>query len=109
QIDGISFASTLLGQSARQKQHEYLYWEAAGTKQDIVEQAVRWGQWKAVRMKAGAPWELYDLSQDLAEEHNVASQQPAVLENIDAICRQAHSPERVLGPAPAESAATYVR
>lgn len=109
QIDGLSFAPTLVGQNDKQKQHEYLYWEAAGTKQDIVEQAVRWGKWKAVKNKAAAPWELYDLAADEAEEHNVAAEQQAVLQKIEAICREAHTPERVYLPGDRESAADYVR
>jgi arylsulfatase A-like enzyme len=108
-IDGLSFVPTLLGQREKQKQHEYLYWEADGTKQDIVEQAVRWGNWKAVRNKAGAAWELYDLATDVGEQHNVASSQPAVLEKIEAICREAHTPERVYGPAEKEGVDDYVK
>jgi hypothetical protein len=49
------------------------------------------------------------LAKDIAEEHNVAEQHPEVLKKIDAICHEAHSPERVYGSGEAESAATYVR
>src|SRR5262249_47927032 len=59
-LDGLSMAPTLLGRG-EQEQHPYLYWEADGQKQDVTQQAVRWGKWKAVRNKVGAPWELYDL------------------------------------------------
>jgi len=109
QLDGLSFAPTLLGQADRQARHEYLYWEAAGTKQDIVQQAVRWGNWKAIKNRGTAEFELYDLSKDIGEEHNVAEQHPEVLKKIDAICQEAHSPERVYGPGEPESAATYVK
>ena len=109
QLDGLSFAPTLLGQADRQPKHEYLYWEAAGTKQDIVQQAVRWDNWKAVKNRGNDAFELYDLAKDIAEEHNVAEQHPEVLKKIDAICHEAHSPERVYGSGEAESAATYVR
>jgi arylsulfatase A-like enzyme len=109
QLDGISFAPTLLGQAKRQAKHEYLYWEAAGTKQDIVQQAVRWGDWKAVKNRGNQAFELYDLSKDIGEEHNVAAQNPDVLKKIDAICSEAHTPEREYGPGEPESAATYVK
>jgi arylsulfatase A-like enzyme len=89
--------------------HEYLYWEAAGTKQDIVQQAVRWQNWKAVSNRAGAPFELYDLASDIAEQHNLAKEKPDVMAKIEAICREAHEPERKYGPAPRESAADYVK
>jgi arylsulfatase A-like enzyme len=109
QIDGLSFAPTLLGHPEQQRQHEYLYWEAAGQKQDIVQQAVRWENWKAVRNKAADALELYDLSQDIGEDHNVAAQHPDVMRKIDAICREAHTPERVFQPADREGIDDYVR
>jgi arylsulfatase A-like enzyme len=109
ELDGLSFAPALLGQPGKQKRHEYLYWEAAGTMQDIVEQAVRWGDWKAVRPRAAAQWELYNLATDPAEDHNVASQQPEVMKKIETISREARTPERVYQPGPRETAADYVR
>ena len=109
QIDGISFAPTLLGHPEKQKTHEYLYWEAAGTKQDTVQQAVRWGNWKAVRNKAADKFELYDLSKDVGEEHNVAAEHPDVMAKIAAICREAHTPERKYEPADPEGINDYVK
>lgn len=108
-IDGFSFAPTLLGHANQQNTHEYLYWEAAGQKQDIVQQAVRWGNWKAVRNKANDPLELYDLSKDIGEEHNVATQHPEVMQKITAICREAHKPERKYSPADPEGVNDYVK
>lgn len=108
-LDGISCAPTLLGQAERQARHEYLYWEAAGTMQNITQQAVRFGNWKAVRNSAGAAFELYDLATDPAEEHNLAASHSEVLLKIESICSQARTPERVYGPASRESAADYVR
>ena len=108
-LDGISFAPTLRGDAKSQPQHEFLYWEAAGTKQDIVQQAVRWGKWKAVRNRAAQPFELYDLSQDIAEEHDLASKHADIIRKIEGICREAHSPERVYSAGPLETAADYGR
>ncbi len=108
-LDGISFAPTLLGQSERQKQHEYLYWEAAGTKRDIVQQAVRWGNWKAVKNRGNASFELYDLAVDIAEERDLAKEQPEVMAKIEAICREARTPERKYEPGPRETAEDYVK
>jgi arylsulfatase A len=107
-VDGLSFAPMLLGRGD-QKRHPYLYWEAAGTKQDTVMQAVRWGNWKAVRPRAAAGWELYDLAADPGEAKDVAAGHPDVLAKVDAICREAHTPERKFGPGPQESAVDYVK
>jgi arylsulfatase A-like enzyme len=109
ELDGVSFVPTLLGQSDKQQRHEYLYWEAAGTKQDIVQQAVRWGKWKAVRNAARAPFELYDLSADIGEEHNLAAERPEIMAKIEEICRQARTAERKYEPGERESAADYVK
>jgi arylsulfatase A-like enzyme len=107
--DGISLAPTLLGQEANQKQHDYLYWEAAGSQQNTVQQAVRFENWKGVRPGPKAAWQIYDLAADPAEERNLATQRPEKLARIESICREAHTPERKYEPAPRESAADYVR
>lgn len=107
-IDGISFVPTLLSKPG-QKQHDFLYWAAAGNKQDTLAQAVRWGQWKAIRPKPNAAWELYDLQRDRAESRNVAADHLQVVAQIERFAQQAHQPERVYGPAPKESAASYVK
>ena len=59
--------------------------------------------------QAGAAWELYDLKTDVGEEKNVAAAQADVLKRIDALCGEAHTPERKFGPGPKESAADYVK
>jgi arylsulfatase A-like enzyme len=106
--DGLSIVPTLLGRG-EQKQHDYLYWEAAGSTQNVIEQAVRWGDWKAIRPNARSSWELYNLKSDLAETTNLASQHPDVLQRLQRIADQARTPERVYQAAPKESAADYVR
>ena len=78
-LDGISMVPALLGAEAAgrpQQDHEYLYWEFH---ERGFGQAVRMGPWKAVRSKAGQPIELYDVTADLGEEHNVAKQHPDVV------------------------------
>jgi len=91
-IDGISIAPTLLGQPG-QRQHDHLYWEyhSGGSAQ-----AVRFGEWKAVRTgikKApdAAP-ELYRLSQDPGEQTDVASQYPEVAAKAAALLKSARTP-----------------
>jgi len=89
QINGISLLPELLGDTAQQKQHEYLYWE--NHSYNGGEQAVRWGKWKAVRQQAhkdaDAPVELYDLENDISEQHNVALQNPIIVEKMRAFMK----------------------
>jgi arylsulfatase A-like enzyme len=106
--DGISIVPTLLGRPG-QKSHEFLYWEAAGGNQSIGEQAVRLGDWKAVRTRPGGQWELYNLKADPKETSNVTAKHPEVMQRIQAIAAAEHTPERKYDAAPKESAALYVR
>jgi arylsulfatase A-like enzyme len=77
-IDGQSVLPTLLGKT--QKPHEFLYWEfhEKGSKQ-----AVRMGDWKAVRLAINKPLELYDLKTDSGEKNNVAAAHPDVVAKIE--------------------------
>lgn len=76
-LDGQSIVPTLLGQT--QKPHEFLYWEFH---EGGSQQAVRTGDWKAVR-KFGGPLELYNLKTDLGETNNVASANADVVKRIE--------------------------
>jgi arylsulfatase A-like enzyme len=78
-LDGISFAPTLLN-LPQTNRHEYLYWEFH---ERGFKQAVRMGEWKAVRPKAGAALELYNLKEDLAETKNVADQNREIAAKIE--------------------------
>ncbi|MEO8025177.1 MAG: arylsulfatase [Bryobacteraceae bacterium] len=85
-LDGISIAPTLLGKN--QKPHDHLYWEFH---EKVFHQAVRAGNWKAVRKGLAVPIELYDLATDPAEQHDVSAQQPAVVERMRGILANART------------------
>ena len=88
--DGLSFVDTLLGNSRRQKHHEYLYWEFY---EGRSAQAVRMGDWKAVvKPFHGTKVELYHLGKDLGEKKNVASDHPDVVARARAAIKAAHRP-----------------
>ena len=92
-IDGLSIAPTLLGNSAEQAKHEALYWEfpAYGG-----QQAVRMGDWKAVRqdiLRTGAlKTELYNLATDRSEANDVAPEHPDVVKRLEALMRSERVP-----------------
>ncbi|HMJ88500.1 MAG TPA: arylsulfatase [Candidatus Acidoferrum sp.] len=100
-IDGMSVLPTLLGKE--QKPHEFFYWEfhEKGSKQ-----AVRMGDWKAVRLAIDKPLELYNLKVDLGETNNVAAAHPEIVARIEAYLKTARTPSEkwplALAPRPGE-------
>jgi arylsulfatase A-like enzyme len=85
-IDGISFLPTLLGK--RQREHKYLYWEF---QLELTMQAVRMGNWKAVRLAPSQPIELYNLKIDFGEENNVANEHPEIIKQMKEILDKART------------------
>lgn len=88
-LDGESLAAALRDPSLATRTRP-LYWELAGYG---GQQAVRVGDWKAVRreMKKGnESLELYDLSNDPAEERNLALERPEVVAELRAVLEREH-------------------
>lgn len=77
-LDGLSMARALRG--GRQPTHEFFYWEFH---EGGFQQAVRMGDWKAVRLAKDRPLELYNLRTDPFEKTNVAAQQPKIIAKIE--------------------------
>ncbi|MFT6917725.1 MAG: arylsulfatase A [Cognaticolwellia sp.] len=75
-IDGISIVPTLFGQQ-QDTSKRVLYWEFQYKK--ALRQAVRIGNWKAVRNDKKQEIELYNLANDLAEKNNIAAQHPRLI------------------------------
>ena len=70
-LDGVSFSPILLGEPEKQKTQAYLYWEFNENNAPV--QAIRKGDWKAVKF-LDKPLQLYNLSIDLKEEHDVSEE-----------------------------------
>ena len=94
ELDGVSFAPTLLGRP--QPARPFLYREFHGVGGQV---AVREGDWKLVRRHllpaparpAEMPTtELYDLAADPAEARNLAADRPEVVARLSAIIRAQH-------------------
>ena len=92
QSNGVSLLPTLVGNKSLQKEHEYLYWEhPQAVKRD---QAIRVGRWKGVvrNWKKGSTgaFELYNLDDDLSEHHDVSSQHPQIVQDMQRLMVEAH-------------------
>ena len=83
--DGISFCETLTGNDEEQEKHEFLYWEFHETNM----MALRMGDWKLV-VKGGTP-HLYDLSNDIHEDKDVAGQHPELVAKMVKIIHREHT------------------
>jgi arylsulfatase A-like enzyme len=93
--DGISFLPALTGKG-EQKQHDFLYWEFH---EQGGKKAVRKGNWKGIKLNASKPeeslFELYDLSNDLHEDNNIADQHPEIVVELNRIMEESHSPSHI--------------
>ncbi|MEJ6010793.1 arylsulfatase [Novosphingobium aquae] len=96
--EGTSFLSVLAGRGLTNRPP--LYWEFHGTGAVPHLQAVRFGDWKAVRKwpsstpGKAAPIELYNLKADPAEERDVAPRNPArVAQAARLLNKRTQSPE----------------
>ena len=87
--DGISFINTLT-QKGTQEEHPYLYWEFPGYDGQV---ALRMGQWKVIWKdikKGNTDIEVYDLNNDLSEQHDISHDHPELIEKFKAIVQKEH-------------------
>ncbi|HYF33903.1 MAG TPA: arylsulfatase [Prosthecobacter sp.] len=82
--DGLSVVPLLRGGHAPER--ELFYWELH-ERQSI--QAVRFGEWKAVKNGPSVRVELYDLSKDPSESQDLASAQPELVAKAQTLMRAA--------------------
>jgi arylsulfatase A len=90
-IDGVSVLPTMLGEKW-QRVHEFLYWEFPSYG---GQQAIRAGNWKAVRQnlnKGPSAIELYDLEADAAEKKDLAADHPEIVKRLATIMEKEHTP-----------------
>lgn len=88
--DGVDITPLLTGKAARLPQR-FLYWE---TFEPEFRQAVRWGDWKAVRLSRTGPLELYNLKDDPAETSNIAGKAPDIIRQIETYLKTARKSTR---------------
>lgn len=83
-IDGVSVLPALLGEE--QKPKEFLYWEYYSP----FQQAVRYNNWKGIRLGTQEDIHLFDLDKDPEERNNVASENPIIIKKIMAVMQNEH-------------------
>ncbi len=106
-IQGVSYAPTLLGKT--QPEHNYLYWEFHEKGGKI---AIRQGDWKVVGVdrckKQPKPFELYHLGDDPSEQTDLAKKNPSKLDELVKVMMAHRQPSPVekwnFKPAPSKKA-----
>jgi arylsulfatase A-like enzyme len=103
-VDGTSVLPLILGNTSsgpNQSGRAILYWEhlqfnrlTSSLRSDTMVQAARMGNWKAVRPRAGAPLELYNLATDPGEATDVSAANPTIVAKIEAYLRTARTEPR---------------
>ncbi len=83
--DGLSLVPMLKGGPAPKR--DYFYWELH---EGPSIQAIRFGDWKAVRNGPGKSIELYDLKTDEAEKNDLAAKKPEVVAQAVRFMAEAH-------------------
>lgn len=83
--DGFSLTAMLKGGPAPKR--DYFYWELH---EGPFIQAVRFGDWKAVRNGPKKSIELYDLKTDEGEKQDLAAQRPELVAKAEALMKSAH-------------------
>lgn len=89
ETDGHSLVQYLKGGNAPAR--DYFYWELHLGNRPV--QAARFGDWKAVRNGIDRPIEIYDLSTDSAEAHDLADERPDLVARAAEILLEAHRPD----------------
>lgn len=90
-IDGLSFAPAIQGKPQAQ-QHDHLFWQF---NEGLLKQALLKDNWKLVRFKKKDEpevLELYNISKDISEKHNLAAQYPDRVKALQVLLKQSVSP-----------------
>ncbi len=85
--DGISITPILKGGKLAQPRPP-LYWEYGHCRQRF-DQAVRWEDWKGIRLGRGNAIQLYDLATDVGETTDVATRHADIVQRIAQIMQNA--------------------
>ena len=101
--DGMDVSPILLGKRKRPP-NRFLYWESP---KNGLTQAVRFGNWKAIRRLGAQELQLYDLAQDPLEQRDVSGEHPGIVSRVLAHLQAARTESPHWPTAPGTQAGKY--
>ena len=81
-VDGISFAPVLRGASPHERAPLFWHYPHYGNQGGTPGSSIRQGNWKLIEFFEDGRLELYNLCDDIGEEHNLAAKQPVVTRRL---------------------------
>ena len=92
--DGISFLPTLLNETSKQVQHDYLYWEFHELN---GRQALRKDNWKLIRYNVnnGGKYQLYNIEKDPSEKNNLAEENPKIVLKLTKLLESSRTESKI--------------
>lgn len=86
-LDGMSIKSTLIDQPSKQLRNRFLAWtyphnHGSGHRPS---HAIQKDGWKLIHFESGDTYELYNLSDDIGESKNLASEHPKKVKQLDGL------------------------
>ncbi len=88
EIDGVSVLPALKGEN-QNLDDRFLYWEFH---ENGFQQAVRWKNWKGIRLAPNESFELYDLDKDESEKNNIADKHPEIIDKMERFIEKNRTP-----------------
>jgi arylsulfatase A-like enzyme len=80
-LDGKSWAPLVKGESI-ESEDRAIFWHFPHTYDQYPYSSIRQGKWKLIYLHTDRTIELYDLTEDISEEQNLASQHPEVVKEL---------------------------
>ncbi len=84
-IDGISLVEHLKSNGTKPLDRDAIYWHFPHYRGDVVPYSiVRAGDWKLIKRYEGKTFELFNLKDDLSEQHELSANMPQRVKQLDA-------------------------
>jgi arylsulfatase A-like enzyme len=96
--DGMNLISLLKGGEPAARRTLFWHYPHYGNQGGAPGTAVRTGEWKLIHWFEDDRFELYDLADDLSEQHDLAADKPEKVAELNAIMNRMHAATGSINP-----------